>query len=240
MKINKFVISLLLLNASTASAAIIIDGGPTWTPPGAGTEIASGSPAFSGGLTYSYTGMDLSQTENMYYGIKNDLYLNGFSTDGGSISGTEIFSFVSASANSIVYSGSSNIETTTGGVYALPTSMTLTFSGLGSMVQDATTAALSNANGGVGALWEVTGDFSVNILMEAQVSESGVGNYLGWEPGNDLFNRLQTTGISQHGTGSSVDTGFYYEVSAVPVPAAVWLFGSGLLGLVGVARRKKS
>ncbi len=27
--------------------------------------------------------------------------------------------------------------------------------------------------------------------------------------------------------------------SAVPVPAAVWLFGSGLLGLVGVARRKQ-
>ena len=26
--------------------------------------------------------------------------------------------------------------------------------------------------------------------------------------------------------------------AAVPVPAAVWLFGSGLLGLVGVARRK--
>jgi hypothetical protein len=28
------------------------------------------------------------------------------------------------------------------------------------------------------------------------------------------------------------------SASAVPVPAAVWLFGSGLLGLVGVARRK--
>lgn len=27
-------------------------------------------------------------------------------------------------------------------------------------------------------------------------------------------------------------------VSAVPVPAAVWLFGSGLLGLIGVARRR--
>jgi len=30
------------------------------------------------------------------------------------------------------------------------------------------------------------------------------------------------------------------EVAAVPVPAAVWLFGSGLLGLIGVARRKKA
>lgn len=28
------------------------------------------------------------------------------------------------------------------------------------------------------------------------------------------------------------------DISAVPVPAAVWLFGSGLLGLVGLARRK--
>lgn len=31
----------------------------------------------------------------------------------------------------------------------------------------------------------------------------------------------------------------FAPVSAVPVPAAVWLFGSGLLGLAGVARRKK-
>ena len=31
-----------------------------------------------------------------------------------------------------------------------------------------------------------------------------------------------------------------YLIQAVPVPAAVWLFGSGLLGLVGMARHKKS
>lgn len=30
------------------------------------------------------------------------------------------------------------------------------------------------------------------------------------------------------------------DVSAVPVPAAVWLFGSGLLGLIGISRRKKA
>lgn len=30
------------------------------------------------------------------------------------------------------------------------------------------------------------------------------------------------------------------STTLVPVPAAVWLFGSGLLGLVGIARRKKT
>jgi len=31
-----------------------------------------------------------------------------------------------------------------------------------------------------------------------------------------------------------------FTLTPVPVPAAVWLFGSGLLGLVGVARRKRN
>jgi hypothetical protein len=30
------------------------------------------------------------------------------------------------------------------------------------------------------------------------------------------------------------------QMTPVPIPAAVWLFGSGLLGLVGIARRKKT
>ena len=41
-------------------------------------------------------------------------------------------------------------------------------------------------------------------------------------------------------TGSWSITGTTDAPPAVPVPAAVWLFGSGLLGLVGVARRKKA
>ena len=36
-----------------------------------------------------------------------------------------------------------------------------------------------------------------------------------------------------------VTTLFTLSPSAVPIPAAVWLFGSGLLGLRGFARRKK-
>ena len=41
-------------------------------------------------------------------------------------------------------------------------------------------------------------------------------------------------------SGVNIDSAITIEGSVVPVPAAVWLFGSGLLGLVGIARRKKA
>lgn len=40
--------------------------------------------------------------------------------------------------------------------------------------------------------------------------------------------------------GSMVDPQGLVSTSVVPVPAAVWLFGSGLIGLVGIARRKQA
>ena len=50
-------------------------------------------------------------------------------------------------------------------------------------------------------------------------------------------------GFSATATGSNGSAVFYdnlnFDRVVVPVPAAVWLFGSGLLGLVGVARRRK-
>lgn len=40
--------------------------------------------------------------------------------------------------------------------------------------------------------------------------------------------------------GMITDNQFVGNPAAVPIPAAVWLFGSGLLGLIGIARRKKT
>lgn len=40
--------------------------------------------------------------------------------------------------------------------------------------------------------------------------------------------------------GSPDIDAFQGNYAAVPLPAATWLFGSGLLGLVGIARRKKA
>ena len=41
------------------------------------------------------------------------------------------------------------------------------------------------------------------------------------------------TGFTASGTGE-------VQGAVVPVPAALWLFGSGLIGLIGIARRKKA
>lgn len=55
-------------------------------------------------------------------------------------------------------------------------------------------------------------------------------------------------GFNDGGQGSGIKTGNGYAwavhagdvgASAVPVPAAAWLFGSGLLGLVGVSRKRR-
>jgi len=51
------------------------------------------------------------------------------------------------------------------------------------------------------------------------------GSFAGFNPNFDVSS-VHLDSISQAPSG-------------VPVPAAVWLFGSGLLGLVGIARRKK-
>ena len=43
--------------------------------------------------------------------------------------------------------------------------------------------------------------------------------------------------VTEIGTGGQYSVTYTYNV--VPVPAAVWLFGSGLIGLAGLARRRK-
>ena len=59
------------------------------------------------------------------------------------------------------------------------------------------------------------------------------------ELGVDVNTPFEFFGFSiESVNGNVVSTDIINTV--VPVPAAVWLFGSGLLGLVGIARRKKA
>ena len=64
--------------------------------------------------------------------------------------------------------------------------------------------------------------------------------------GTDAFENFwtinKTTGAAAFvgGTGSTASLEGMAFVTAVPIPATAWLFGSGLIGLVGMARRKKA
>lgn len=53
-------------------------------------------------------------------------------------------------------------------------------------------------------------------------------------------NTFDNTGVNWTFSANSSGSSYSMTVTAVPVPAAIWLFGSGLLGLIGVARRKAS
>ena len=57
-----------------------------------------------------------------------------------------------------------------------------------------------------------------------------VGQATNTDPSSGLYGTRITPGLNGNDP----------VLQAVPIPAAVWLFGSGLLGLVGVARRKPS
>lgn len=56
--------------------------------------------------------------------------------------------------------------------------------------------------------------------------------------------KMATAPFPGHGANFDISSATITAIdpgtSPVPVPAAVWLFGSGLLGLVGVARRRKN
>ena len=90
------------------------------------------------------------------------------------------------------------------------------------------------------------GAFSYNLTLAA--GETAFGTFFDWSvnpniPVVAVFNADGSAGQAvpmQVGPFPGQAPTFQGTVSAVPVPAAVWLMGSGLLGLVGVARRRKT
>jgi len=68
-----------------------------------------------------------------------------------------------------------------------------------------------------------------------------MNNTPGWGSDTSLNltieNNLSATTLAS-GEIAWIEKKFSVTIPGVPVPAAVWLFGSGLLGLVGIARRK--
>lgn len=91
----------------------------------------------------------------------------------------------------------------------------------------------------------VTGNFLATLSGPDKVVElsSDVSSIVSELTFNDPnFTGLSSLSLAMNATGdvlyvTSGHSDIIFEFSAVPIPSAVWLFGSGLLSLVGVARR---
>jgi hypothetical protein len=87
-----------------------------------------------------------------------------------------------------------------------------------------------------GGHYDSTGNHQTPASVNSYATESGLGDSV------DFLAIL--AGYGPEGLGKTLSklkfdyTGGNATLSVVPVPAAAWLFGSALLGMVGVARRK--
>lgn len=104
---------------------------------------------------------------------------------------------------------------------------------------------ISSATGKDG-LWDVT--FGDTTLSSAPMTSPSSGTTSAWQDQTLIFTATATTqdlifranqadGVIANRLDLGLDG---VSLVVIPVPASVWLFGSGLLGLVGIARRKKA
>ena len=87
---------------------------------------------------------------------------------------------------------------------------------------------------------------SAGTMLALTLRYTGVSPdiYVEWGNSNDPYatghawnNRKWDAGWALF---SGIDYGFrtYVDASEAPIPPALWLFGSGLLGLIGISKRK--
>ena len=80
-------------------------------------------------------------------------------------------------------------------------------------------------------------DDTADGLFTHNLGSTGISYlFVGAPPANANLGPLTALPFGQ-GSNFYIDS---FDATIVPVPVAVWLFGSGLIGLVGVARRKKA
>ena len=111
---------------------------------------------------------------------------------------------------------------------------TETFAVWGQPTLSDTVTEVTEKNGGLFFLQVLIEDLSLSILDDSSAMV-GVDFSDAVSAGSD-FRGVDVTLAFEEGDGSLTD--FPGVISPVPLPAAAWLFATGLLGLIGLRRRR--
>jgi hypothetical protein len=176
-----------------------------------------------------------------------DLTSLGYSTISESFEDTSVWG---ASRNSIPSPGSTPSVTSQGIVWTSNYSENNIATGtVGGSAPDGAFAIYSLPHGMTGGSPKIT-----FLLDGVDVNANDTDNIENWQREGDFVNNWSFIGVIDIDGFASAELrelrgkdfqqvlifndDFTTGVSAVPVPAAFWLFGSGLLGLIGIAKRK--
>lgn len=176
------------------------------------------------GFTNSYTYVTGGYTSPGQYGVVTNpatAFTNGYASYGDHTTGTGQMLFVDGAGSNVSF-WSETIGVTPGTNYTL-TGWAAAASGMNAPILQ------FFANGS-----QIGSDFTLGL-------NTGV-----WQQFTAAFNSGAATSINlsfvdANPTPTSAGNDFTVDdisVSAVPLPAAGWLFGSGLLGLIGLSRRR--
>lgn len=208
--------------------------GPVYPAPGGNSWVNTGGiSAASGTAVWSYSAFDVTGLTGLYFGLDQ---LN-YGPAGAGLSGTAdpfVFSGVSgqtATWTALTTWDNPNVIGT--GTTAATTRLRMTITGLGGTpwITDLASVGLDDTGtfGALGAVADNSAGLDFDLTWDI-MADTG-GGYIA------INSVQQPPGPPYDQTRSSVATGFY---STVPVPAAAWLFGSAMVGLFGVSRRKRA
>ena len=215
MKYRKLVSTAALLALSTNVSATLIDNGYYITDTATGLDW-----------------LDLTITVNKDYSFVESQMAAGGQFEGWALASYEqTITFLGNAGGNGIYDGTNDTHDSTSAHFD--------------------SGWLTANNGVVAPLLDMWGNFSndpQNHSAHFIIDEQDIyGNYTmaylfdtsksSWGLTSDLM-EITTTWSGAASTQVGAALVRPSEVSAVPVPAAVWLFGSGLIGLAGIARRK--
>ncbi len=259
-KIKVLTVSALALamgsaSTSAAAAAVIVDGYIGADNNGHGDVIGSDANFQINSMTTALNGTVLTVSIDTAFAGKGGMLFPGLS-NGDGIGYGDLFLSSSWAPNGTSADQYINDNAATGTVWSYGLSLNNRFAS----GQHAGTSALYSLNSGDNAAdILMSDDFMTGgvfrngqeVAVDRNGQVTGLTNNSSWAVNASTVDfTIDLAGTSLlNGSEIALHWGFTCQndviegvmpVSAVPVPAAAWLFGSGLIGLVGVARRKQS